>query len=49
MPPNSKNIVNLANSLVSNIEERQKKNLFSKNAEGNPIKVCACVDENSEF
>jgi DNA helicase II / ATP-dependent DNA helicase PcrA len=44
----TQNIVNLANSLVSNIEERQKKSLFSKNIEGNKIKVCACVDENSE-
>lgn len=44
----TQNIVNLANTLVSNIEERQKKNLFSKNIQGEKIKVCACSDENAE-
>ena len=44
----TQNIVNLSNSIVSNIEERQKKNLFSKNIEGNTIKVCACTNENAE-
>ena len=44
----TQNIVNLANSIVSNIEERQKKNLFSKNIAGEKIKVCACSNENAE-
>ncbi len=44
----TQNIVNLASTLVSNIEERQTKKLFSKNIEGEKIKVCACSDENAE-
>lgn len=44
----TQNIVNLANSLVSNIEERQKKSLFSKNIQGNKIKVSACSNEGAE-
>lgn len=44
----TQNIVNLASKLVSNIEERQKKNLFSKNIEGEKIKVCACSNESAE-
>lgn len=44
----TQNIVNLANTLVSNIEERRKKNLFSKNIEGPKIKVCACSNESAE-
>lgn len=44
----TQNIVNLANSVVSNIEERKKKNLFSKNIQGEKIKVCACSNENAE-
>jgi DNA helicase-2/ATP-dependent DNA helicase PcrA len=44
----TQNIVNLASSLVSNIEERQKKNLFSRNIEGEKIKVCTCSNENAE-
>ncbi|KER06833.1 ATP-dependent DNA helicase UvrD1 protein, partial [Marine Group I thaumarchaeote SCGC AAA799-E16] len=44
----TQNIVKLASSLVSNIEERQKKNLFSENIEGKKIKVCACSNENAE-
>ena len=44
----TQNIVNLASSLVSNIEERQKKNLFSKNIEGEKVKVCVCTNENAE-
>ena len=44
----TQNIVNLASSLVSNIEERQKKNLFSKHKPGEKIKVRACSNENAE-
>jgi len=44
----TQNIVNLASSIVSNIEERQKKNLFSKNIEGEKVKVCVCTNENAE-
>lgn len=44
----TQNIVNLASTLVSNIEERQEKNLFSKNIEGDKIKVCACSNESAE-
>ena len=44
----TQSIVNLANSLVSNITERQKKNLFSKNIKGEKIKVRACSNETSE-
>ncbi len=44
----TQNIVNLASSLISNIEERQKKNLFSKNIKGEKIKVCACSNETAE-
>jgi DNA helicase-2/ATP-dependent DNA helicase PcrA len=44
----TKNIVNLANSLVQSIPERQKKNLFSENIEGQKIKVVECTTESSE-
>jgi DNA helicase II / ATP-dependent DNA helicase PcrA len=44
----TQNIVNLASTLVSNIEERQEKNLFSKNVEGEKVRVCACSDEDAE-
>ncbi len=44
----TQNIVNLASKLVSNIEERQQKNLFSKNIEGEKVKVCACSNESAE-
>ena len=44
----TQNIVNLASSLVSNIEERQKKDLFSKHKSGEKIKVRACSNENAE-
>jgi DNA helicase II / ATP-dependent DNA helicase PcrA len=44
----TQNIVNFSNSLVENIEERQKKNLYSKNKKGDKIQIRACLDENSE-
>jgi DNA helicase-2/ATP-dependent DNA helicase PcrA len=44
----TKNIVNFANSIVSNIEERQKKNLFSENIDGEKIHVRSCSNENAE-
>ncbi len=44
----TQNIVNLASSLVANIVERQKKSLFSKNIEGEKVKVCACSNETAE-
>ncbi|MBT4175629.1 MAG: ATP-dependent helicase, partial [Thaumarchaeota archaeon] len=44
----TQNIVNLSNSIVSNIDERQKKNLFSKNIEGEKVKVGICTNENAE-
>ncbi len=44
----TQNIVNLASTLVANIEERQKKNLFSKNIAGEKIKVRACSNESAE-
>ena len=44
----TQNIVNLASELISNIEERKEKNLFSKNIEGEKIKVCSCSNENAE-
>nr|RZD43062.1 MAG: hypothetical protein CXT78_08600 [Nitrososphaerota archaeon] len=44
----TQNIVNLSNSIVSNIDERQKKSLFSKNIEGEKVKVCICTNENAE-
>jgi len=44
----TQNIVNFSNSLVENIEERQKKNLYSKNKKGEKICIRACFDENSE-
>jgi DNA helicase II / ATP-dependent DNA helicase PcrA len=44
----TQNIVNFSNSLVVNIEERQKKNLYSKNIKGDKIHIRACLDENSE-
>jgi DNA helicase II / ATP-dependent DNA helicase PcrA len=44
----TQNIVNLASKLVSNIEERQEKNLFSENIKGEKIKVRACSNETAE-
>jgi len=44
----TQNIVNLANSIVANIPERQKKKLFSENIEGEKIKVAACSNESAE-
>jgi DNA helicase II / ATP-dependent DNA helicase PcrA len=44
----TQNIVNLASSLVSNIDERQKKDLFSKHKPGEKIKVRACSNEHAE-
>ena len=44
----TQNIVNLASKLISNIEERKEKNLFSENIEGEKIKVCSCSNENAE-
>jgi len=44
----TQNIVNLASSLVSNIEERKEKNLYSKNIEGEKIRVCECSNEGAE-
>ena len=44
----TQNIVNLSSLLVSNIEERKEKKLFSQNPPGDKINVCECSDESAE-
>ena len=44
----TQNIVELANSLVRDIPGRDEKKLFSKNIQGEKIRVVACKDESAE-